>query len=151
MSDLEAKVRLLVKDLEDLGTADRVKAILGFVRNELGLRESEHFLGVYDLSLIRSRAIALVTDMPTKRTIEGELVYNDPENFRAMCYAEAVFEFLRGKGFLSHRIAFREKKAEKRFCDHRRAELDPNSLIVSYVCQDCKAQVLPTMWKELKR
>ena len=143
------KILLLVTDIEAFDRMGKARAIERFLRSELNLSESVHYLTYHDLTVIKSRAAALFTDTPIGAKVDGQKIHSDPDTHRTACFVEATIQFLRGMNLLASPFAFRpDKKAEPLvFCDHRSAEKKPDG---SYLCPLCGDRVYPVMWSSRK-
>jgi hypothetical protein len=147
--NLEAKLGALLNDIEQFTQHDKLLSILQFLKTEMELMEKTRLWNQKDLTLIQTRAKAIMFDMGSTEILEGETFYQNHDLIRTYCIAQAAYEYMRGQGLTPYVIGIQRQKSKTIQCDHSKAALDP--LRGTFHCPTCRAEVRPLMWTEVKK
>ncbi len=106
--NLESKVKNLLADIDTLSDLESRKMVKKFIKEEMKFLEKEHEIGPFDLNVVTSQAIQTFVD--TDLSAYGSWAEENPDEFRAWCYIDAVIMMLREKGLIPFTIKYNRKK-----------------------------------------
>ena len=108
--NLEEKISLLLKEIETMEHSAKVRTVKRFIENEMLLSEETLLIDIYDLTEIKSRAVAISLDCPPEMTVSGQRLMMNTYALNTMSYVKAIWEFFRRTGLTKYNIDFKKDK-----------------------------------------
>ena len=104
--------------------------------------------GIPELTIIRSRAIALMQELRRVEDISNTRVDGDSDISRTYCFAQATFEFLRSLNLISVIYQLRRGKDPENLCNHSKITYSPatEKSPAKYFCPGCGQYLRPILW-----